>query len=90
MNTSAPNRPRAKRVWFESGLMHVELVDGRVVHARFSRFRRLAAATNAQRDAWELVGRGVGIHWPEIDEDLSTDGLLRDAVAVSAAPEAAE
>ncbi len=90
MNTSDPDRPRARRVWFDAGRLHVELADGRVVHARYDRFPRLAAASDAQRGTWEIIGHGVGIHWPEIDEDLSTDGLLRDAVSVSASHEAAE
>ncbi len=82
-------RPRATRIWFDAGLMHLELADGRVVHARYDRFPRLATASHAQRGAWELIGHGVGIHWPEIHEDLSTEGLLRDAMSVSAPPEAA-
>jgi hypothetical protein len=90
MSTSAPDRPRAKHVWFDGGLLRVELEDGRVLHTRYDRFPRLAAASDAQRAAWELIGRGVGIHWPELDEDLSMDGLLCTAVAVAASPEAAE
>jgi YD repeat-containing protein len=85
MNTSHPERPRAHRVWFAGQLILVELNDGRVVSSRYDRFSRLAAATAAQRMNWEIVGRGIGIHWPDLDEDLSTDGLLRDAVSVSAA-----
>jgi len=90
MNSSDPSRPRAKRIWFAADLMHVELEDGRVLHVRYDRFKRLGSATEAQRANWQLIGRGVGIHWPDLDEDLSTDGLLRDAVAVSASHEAAE
>ncbi len=85
MNTSSPDRPRAKDLWFSRGLMNVELVDGRVVVVRYRRFARLARATAAERSRWKLIGRGVGIRWPELDEDLSTDGLLRDAVAVRSA-----
>ena len=82
MNSSNPDRPRAKRLWFADALLHVELEDGRTVSARYDLFPRLASATSAQRDRWELIGRGVGIHWPELDEDLSTDGLVRDAVSI--------
>jgi hypothetical protein len=89
MSTSSP-RPRAKHVSFAGGLMHIELEDGRVIHARYNCFPRLAKASDAQRNRWELVGHGVGIHWLDVDEDLSTDGLLRDAVAVTASNEAAE
>ena len=85
MNTSDPSRPRAKDVWFTRGHMHVELTDGRIIVARADRYRRLARATSAQRNRWELIGKGVGIRWPEIDEDLSTEGLLRDALSVRSA-----
>lgn len=88
MTSSDPNRPRTRRVWFFGGLLKVELVDGRVITARYDGFPRLRDATKAQRDNWQLIGRGVGIHWPDVDEDLSTDGLLRDAVSVAASPKA--
>lgn len=82
MNSSQPNRPRAKRLSFDDDLLHVELEDGRVIAARFDSFPRLVNATEEQRNNWEIIGRGVGIHWPDVDEDLSTDGLVRDAVSV--------
>ena len=66
--------------------MRVELVDGRVITARYDTFHRLRDATKTQRENWQLIGRGVGIHWPDVDEDLSTDGLLRDAISVAASP----
>lgn len=84
MNSSQPNRPRAGRVWFDNGLLHVELLDGRVIAARYDTFPGLASASPAQRENWEIIGAGVGIRWPDVDEDLSTDGLLRDAVSVTA------
>ena len=40
-------------------------------------FPRLSDAGSAQRSNWRLIGKGVGVYWPDIDEDLSTDGLLR-------------
>jgi len=85
MNSSEPNRPRAKRAWFADELLHVELEDGRVLTARYDNFPRLADATDEQRDNIQIIGSGVGLHWPDLDEDLSTDGLLRDAIAVEAA-----
>jgi Protein of unknown function (DUF2442) len=48
-------------------------------------FPRLLHATEAQRNGWELLGDGVGIHWHEIDEDLSVAGLLRGTPAPAAA-----
>jgi hypothetical protein len=59
----------------------VRLDDGRRLWVPYDWFPRLAAATPGQRRNWELIGDGVGLHWPEIDEDLSVDGLLRGTVA---------
>ena len=85
MNSSSPDRPRAKRVWFAEDLLHIELEDGRTVSARYDKLPSLVYASEDQRNNWRLIGRGVGIHWPDLDEDLSTEGLLRDAVRVVSA-----
>ena len=66
--------------------MYVELQDGRVIAARYDGLPRLRDADASQLERWELIGDGVGIRWPDLDEDLSTEGLLRDAVSVAAAP----
>jgi hypothetical protein len=55
----------------------VGLTDGRTISAPLVWFPRLLAASAQQRAHWELLGNGEGIHWPEIDEDLSVEGLLR-------------
>jgi len=89
MNSSHPDRPRAKRAWFADDLLHVELQDGRIVSARYDGFSRLAEATDEQRGNWRLIGDGVGIHWPDVDEDLSMDGLIRDAVQITSPQQAA-
>lgn len=52
------------------------LADGRRLWVPFFWFPRLAAATPHQRNRWQLIGHGIGIHWPDIDEDLSIEGLL--------------
>ncbi len=57
--------------------LEVRLRDGRMISAPLAWFPRLAAATPAQRSVWEPAAAGYGIHWPEIDEDLSVAGLLR-------------
>jgi len=57
----------------------VELMDGRAIAAPWAWYPRLANATPQQRARWEIAGGGYGLHWPEIDEDLSTEGLLRVA-----------
>jgi hypothetical protein len=55
----------------------VSLTNGRKIVVPLAWFPRLLHATEAQRNGWELLGDGAGIHWDEIDEDLSVAGLLR-------------
>ncbi len=69
--------PLAQRVEFTDDDLIVSLVDGRKVTVPLVWFPRLASATREQLAAYELLGDGEGIHWPEIDEDLSVAGLLR-------------
>ncbi len=66
----------ATRVYFDSECLHVCLSDGREISVPLSWFPRLLHATNDQRQQWELIGNGVGIHWEAIDEDISVAGLL--------------
>jgi hypothetical protein len=63
----------------------VDLVDGCTISAPLAWYPRLLHATIEQRAHWEKAGAGDGIHWPDIDEDLSTEGLLRGAPAAKAA-----
>jgi Protein of unknown function (DUF2442) len=57
----------------------VVLADGRELSAPLAWFPRLLEATPEQRRNWRLIGRGHGIHWPEVDEDVSVSSLLRAA-----------
>jgi len=57
----------------------VILADGRELSAPLAWFPRLMEAADAQRQKWRFIGRGRGIHWPEIDEDVSVATLLRAA-----------
>jgi uncharacterized protein DUF2442 len=57
----------------------VVLADGREVAAPLAWFPRLLSATDSQRRNWRLIGRGQGIHWPDVDEDISIASLLRAA-----------
>jgi hypothetical protein len=57
----------------------VTLADGRELSAPLAWFPRLSEATAEQRKKWRLIGRGHGIHWPEVDEDVSVVSLLRAA-----------
>lgn len=59
----------------------VDLMDGRTISVPLAWYPRLLHATSAERAVWEIAGGGYGIHWPDIDEDLSTEGLLRGAPA---------
>jgi hypothetical protein len=57
----------------------VVLADGRELSTPLAWFPRLLEATQEQRQKWRLIGRGQGIHWPEVDEDISVASLLRAA-----------
>jgi hypothetical protein len=57
--------------------LRVVLMDGREIAVPFEYFPRLRDATPEQRSRWQLIGGGDGIHWEEIDEDISVAGLLR-------------
>jgi uncharacterized protein DUF2442 len=54
----------------------VELLDGRSITAPVAWFPRLADGTAAERQNWRLIGKGEGIHWPDLDEDISEESLL--------------
>lgn len=71
--------PLAESVEFTADELIVSLLDGRKVSVPLSWYPRLAAADDKQRANWELLGDGQGIHWPDIDEDLSVSGILRGA-----------
>ena len=57
--------------------LRVGLMDGREIAVPLAWYPRLLHATSEQRQHWEVAGGGYGIHWPDIDEDLNTEGLLR-------------
>ena len=57
--------------------LKVSLADGREVSAPLVWFPKLLAATASQRQNWRLIGKGVGIHWEDLDEDISIESLLR-------------
>ena len=59
----------------------VDLADGRTLSVPLAWYPRLLHATSEQRENWQIAGGGFRIHWPDIDEDLSTEGLLRGAPA---------
>ena len=61
--------------------LKVELLDGRTVTGPLAWYPRLRHASPEQRANWKIAGGGYGIHWPDVDEDLSSEGLLRGAPA---------
>ncbi|MCD6326375.1 DUF2442 domain-containing protein [bacterium] len=67
----------AQEARFTEDDMVVRLVDGRTVSVPLEWFPRLAKATREQLEHYEILGDGEGIHWPDVDEDLSVEGLLR-------------
>jgi Protein of unknown function (DUF2442) len=76
---------RVLDVRFDAHSLIVDLMDGRTISVPLAWYPRLANASVEQRAHWEKCGGGYGIHWPEVDEDLSTEGLLRGAPAARAA-----
>lgn len=86
MNISAKlTDERVLDVRFDDHRLIVDLMDGRTISVPLSWYPRLAGATPEQRQHWEKCGGGYGIHWPDVDEDLSTEGLLRGAPSAKAA-----
>jgi len=86
MNISAKiTDERVLDVRFDDHSLIVDLMDGRTISAPLAWYPRLLNASGEQRAAWETCAGSYGIHWPEIDEDLSTEGLLRGAPAAKAA-----
>lgn len=72
---------RVKNVRFTDDDLVVDLVDGRTLSVPLAWYPRLLSAAPSQRMNWHIVGGGYGIHWPDVDEDLNVEGLLRGAPA---------
>ncbi len=81
MNISVGVDERVKSVEISAEELSVALMDGRRIVVPIAWFPRLSGATPEQRQNWEICAGGFGLHWPDIDEDLSTAGLLRGAHA---------
>ena len=85
MSSSLPNvDARAKEVHITADELVVVLADGRRIATPLAWFPRLLRATAEQRQNYELLGDGAGIHWPDVDEDLTVAGLLRGTPSASA------
>ena len=82
MNTAARSvEPRIAKLLVTDSEITAYLVDGRSVSVPLAWSWRLSDATAAQRDRWELIGDGIGAHWPDIDEDISVEGMLHGTPA---------
>lgn len=72
---------RVAGVEITEDVVSVRLMDGRTISVPLAWYPRLLNATHEQRQNWRVAGGGYGIHWPDLDEDLSPEGMLRGAPA---------
>lgn len=87
MNTSVNDKVKARRAYvptaalakavrFDNDLMHVSLIDGRIISVPVIWFPLLCEATPQQRERYEIGGGGISLHWPDLDEDISVANLM--------------
>ena len=76
MSTAANIEPRIQSVSVSDDLISAQLLDGRTISVPLAWSWRLSEATPEQRSRFEIIGAGSGIHWPDIDEDISVEGML--------------
>lgn len=88
MSTSTIADDRIRHVTIDAEYLTVELMDGRRVGTPLVWYPRLAAATPPQLDDWEIICAGRGLHWEQLDEDLSVEGMLRGCPAAGYQPTA--
>jgi len=81
--------PRVASVRVTEDLIIADLADGRTISVPLAWSWRLSDATPEQRANWRLIGSGEGIHWPDVDEDISVRGMLDGIPAVRPRPRAA-
>lgn len=81
MNTAASSEPRITALEVTEDAITAQLADGRTISVPLAWSWRLADATPAQRRRFEIIGAGEGVHWPELDEDLSARGMLQGVPA---------
>jgi Protein of unknown function (DUF2442) len=76
MSIAVDNEPRIKKVRVTKDEIIADLIDGRVISVPLAWSWRLSEATTKQRANFRLIGEGEGIHWPDVDEDISVEGML--------------
>ena len=75
-STTEAQVARALKVTVTADALAIDLVDGRTLVVPLAWYPRLLHGTRRERSHWRLIGRGTGIHWPDLDEDISVEGLL--------------
>lgn len=75
-STTETRIPQARDVAVTQEALAVDLADGRTVVVPIAWYPRLLHSTSRERSRWRLIGGGAGIHWPDLDEDISVEGLL--------------
>lgn len=75
-SSAAKLEPVAVALTTDDAMLHIRLADGRELSVPLAWYPKLATATPAQRNNYRFIGKGVGIHWPDLDEDLSVLGML--------------
>lgn len=86
MSTAAITESRISRVEVSDEAITAHLTDGRVISVPLAWSWRLSGASPARRANWQLIGDGSGAHWPDVDEDISADGMLNGIPARRPAP----
>ncbi len=81
MSTAASSDPRIQEVRVTRDQIIAHLVDGRVISVPIAWSWRLSEASPAQRANYRIIGTGQGIHWPDVDEDISVEGMLHGTPA---------
>ena len=76
MNTVNNIEPRIKEIRVTENTITADLVDGRTISVPLAWSWRLSDATPEQRTNYEIIGDGQGVHWPDVDEDISAEGML--------------
>ena len=76
MNTASNSESRIQALQVTEDFITADLVDGRTISVPLAWSWRLSEATPEQRANYEIIGDGIGVHWPEVDEDISAQGML--------------
>jgi Protein of unknown function (DUF3532). len=74
--TTEIQTPRVQHVAVNEDSLTVDLVDGRTISVPLAWYPRLLHGTPEERNNWRLIGKGKGIHWPDLDEDISVENLI--------------